>query len=150
MTSMLSARTSGQTSRESATSKRNRKLQQKVSIIIATDFFCWVPFVILCWLHFTGTVNGAPYYPLFSVVILPINSVINPLLYSNVITTMSKDAIKKAISGSTVILRNATKRVTKSSNRTVLSNVSNHSVGFASIYDNVQEKEKPVVTEAAV
>ena len=154
MTSMLSARTSGQTSRTSATSKRNRKLQQKVSIIIATDFICWVPFVILCWLHFTGTVNGAPYYPLFSVVILPINSVINPLLYSNVITTNSKDAIKKVISGSTRIFREKTSSATKSSYATTNSSdtktfSSNRSTHFFNTQNSQEQKTLEAVTETA-
>ena len=62
---------------------RNNRLQRKISIIILTDFLCWVPFVIICFLHTIGQVNGSPWYALLSILILPVNSVINPLLYDD-------------------------------------------------------------------
>ena len=62
-------------------------MQRKISIIIATDFFCWVPFVIVCCLHSLEVLDATPWYALFSIIILPINSVINPLLYDNTITS---------------------------------------------------------------
>ena len=61
--------------------RRNRKLQAKVSAIILTDFLCWIPFTFVCFFHFGGAVDATLWYPLFSNIILPINSVINPLLY---------------------------------------------------------------------
>ena len=66
---------------------RNIKMQRKISFIIATDFFCWVPFVIVCCLHSLEVLDATSWYALFSIIILPINSVINPLLYDNKITT---------------------------------------------------------------
>ena len=65
---------------------RNKRMQRKISIIIATDFCCWVPFVLICCLHSVSVLDATPWYALFSVVILPINSVINPLLYDNSLT----------------------------------------------------------------
>ena len=65
---------------------RNKKMQRKISIIIATDFFCWVPFVLVCSLHSLSVLDATPWYSLFSIVILPINSVINPLLYDTMVT----------------------------------------------------------------
>ena len=65
---------------------RNRAMQRKVTLIIATDFLCWVPFVIICCLHSLSVVDATPWYALFSLVILPINSVINPLLYDMTLT----------------------------------------------------------------
>ena len=52
---------------------RNARLQRKISIIILTDFLCWMPFILVSFLHTSGI-----WYAL-----LPINSVINPLLYDN-------------------------------------------------------------------
>ena len=66
--------------------KRNKKTQRKISIIIATDFFCWIPFVLICCLHSLSIFDATPWYALFSLVILPINSVINPLLYDDTIS----------------------------------------------------------------
>ena len=65
--------------------KRNRKLQSKVTAIIFTDFLCWVPLTITCFLHFGGFLDATPGYPIFSTIILPINSVINPLLYDSLL-----------------------------------------------------------------
>ena len=62
---------------------RNVKLQRKISLIIATDFICWVPFVMVCLLHTMEVLDATPWYPLFSIVILPVNSVINPFLFDD-------------------------------------------------------------------
>ena len=63
--------------------KRNRKMNTKISVIILTDFLCWVPFCVLCLLHSLDVTDGSAWYGLFSIVILPLNSVINPLVYNN-------------------------------------------------------------------
>ena len=62
--------------------KRNQKLQRKIATIIMTDFLCWVPFVLTCFLHFFGALDATAQYGMFSIIILPINSIINPFLYS--------------------------------------------------------------------
>ena len=64
---------------------RNNRLQRKISIIILTDFLCWVPFVIICFLHTIGQIDASPWYSLLSILILPVNSVINPLLYNDTV-----------------------------------------------------------------
>ena len=66
--------------------RRNRKMNEKIAIIIATDFLCWVPFIVVCVLHSLEVLDATPWYSLFSMIILPINSVINPLLYDDVLT----------------------------------------------------------------
>ena len=62
---------------------RDNRLQRKISVIILTDFLCWVPFIIICFLHTIGQIDGSPWYALLSILILPVNSVINPLLYDD-------------------------------------------------------------------
>ena len=69
---------------------RNRRLQRKVSVIILTDFLCWVPFIVICLLHTKGVVDASPWYALLSILILPINSVINPLLYDDTVGGLVK------------------------------------------------------------
>ena len=66
--------------------ERNNKINQRISIIITTDFLCWVPFIVVCVLHSLQILDATPRYSLFSMVILPINSVINPLLYDDAVT----------------------------------------------------------------
>ena len=74
---------------------RNQRLQKKVSIIILTDFLCWVPFIIICLLHTTGVEDASPWYALMSILILPINSVINPLLYDDTIGRMYRRIVRR-------------------------------------------------------
>ena len=77
---------SGKLIRNKQITKRNNRMQKKISFIIATDFCCWIPFVLICCLHSLSIIDATPWYSLFSVVILPINSVINPLLFDHTVT----------------------------------------------------------------
>ena len=64
-------------------SDKNRVLNRKITMVILTDFLCWVPFIFICSLHYFEVLDATKLYSLFSIVILPLNSVINPLLYDN-------------------------------------------------------------------
>ena len=75
--------------------RRNNRLQRKIAVIIATDFCCWVPFIITNIFHFFGLVSGSSYYAVFSILIIPINSVINPLLFDDTITDMFDQLFSK-------------------------------------------------------
>ena len=75
--------------------RQNSRMQKKISAIIATDFACWVPFVIVSFLHSTSLLDATEWYPLFSILVLPINSVINPLLYDNVMSNYLKISCNK-------------------------------------------------------
>ena len=68
--------------------QRTRRLHRKISIIIATDFLCWIPFVVVCILHTTEVLDATAWYSLFSIVILPINAVINPILYNDAVSSV--------------------------------------------------------------
>ena len=67
-------------------SRDKEETDSHIAIIIATDFFCWVPFMSVCALHYFELMDATALYPISSIVILPINSVINPILYHNYIT----------------------------------------------------------------
>ena len=66
--------------------ERNRKLQRKITLIIVTDLLCWLPVTIVSCLHSANVLDATPYYPLISIVFLPINSVINPVFYNDILT----------------------------------------------------------------
>ena len=78
--------TNSQSNRQIA--QRNRRLNQRIAVLITTDFLCWVPFLVICVLHSLETIDATPWYSLFSMIILPINSVINPFLYDDVVTNV--------------------------------------------------------------
>lgn len=63
--------------------KNNDRLQRLTQGIIFTDFVCWIPFLITCGLHLLEIVDATPWYPVFTIIFMPINSVINPLIYDN-------------------------------------------------------------------
>ena len=77
--------------------KRNNQMNQKIAIIITTDFLCWIPFIIICMLHSWSIIDATPYYSIISMIILPLNSVINPLLYDDTVTKNVK-AVSRASS----------------------------------------------------
>ena len=64
---------------------QSRRLQRNITRIIITDFLCWVPFLFTCLFHSLEIIDATFLYSVFSVVILPINSCINPLIYDNYI-----------------------------------------------------------------
>merc|ERR1712176_489733 len=57
---------------------KNAALNRKITLMITTDFLCWIPFIVVCTLHYTEVMNATPWYSLFSIVFVPLNSVINP------------------------------------------------------------------------
>ena len=69
--------------RDRAAQRRQQRLQTKITVIILTDFCCWIPLTVVCALHFAELIDASSWYSVFSVVILPINSLINPLLYDS-------------------------------------------------------------------
>ena len=62
-------------------------MNRKIAIIIFTDFCCWIPFIVTCALHTLSIIDASRWYALFSIVVLPINSVINPMLYDDTMTS---------------------------------------------------------------
>ena len=59
------------------------KLTAKVAAIVATDFFCWFPIIFTGILVQSGAVDVSPVFFAWVVTfILPINSAINPFLYT--------------------------------------------------------------------
>ena len=76
---------------------RLQKTQNKVTAIIATDFLTWLPFIVVCGLHYLRVVDATPWYSLFSMIALPVNSVINPLLYDDSISSPFKAIFFKVV-----------------------------------------------------
>ena len=78
---IITRASSAASSDDSTANDRTRKMQRKIAVIILTDFLCWVPFIVIGMLHFGGTIDATKYYGLCSIVVLPLNSVVNPMLY---------------------------------------------------------------------
>ena len=76
-------------------SRDKEDTHHQIAIIIATDFFCWVPFMSVCVLYSFELMDATSLYPISSIVILPINSVINPILYHDYLTLAIKLMVNK-------------------------------------------------------
>ena len=80
LTNKISSYKSGQ-SENPVRARESREMQVRVALIIGTDFACWVPFIIISALHNLRVIDATEWYVTFAMIVLPINSVINPLLY---------------------------------------------------------------------
>ncbi|XP_071489384.1 uncharacterized protein [Diadema antillarum] len=67
------------------------KMAAKMSLLVGTDFFCWMPIIILGILVQSSVITlSADVYAWLVVFVLPINSSINPYLYTIVDTVTRK------------------------------------------------------------
>ena len=74
-------------------------LERKISLIIVTDFLAWIPFIIICYLHYFKVFDGSSLYTIFSIVILPMNSVLNPMIYDDTYSLLGRRVVQGTKSG---------------------------------------------------
>ena len=66
--------------------RESKTMQKKITFIIVTDFLCWVPFIVVSALHNLRAIDASHWYATFAMTVLPLNSVINPLLYDKLLS----------------------------------------------------------------
>ena len=64
---------------------RKQRNEKRVTLLIGTNFACWVPFTIISALHNLKVIDASKWYLNFAMMVQPNNSVINPLLYDKTI-----------------------------------------------------------------
>ncbi|XP_076822943.1 uncharacterized protein LOC143469213 isoform X2 [Clavelina lepadiformis] len=64
---------------------RQTSMFRKISYIVITDVACWLPISVMSFMNFAGFKIPENAYVVSAVVLLPINSALNPLLYSSTI-----------------------------------------------------------------
>ena len=62
--------------------KREAKMQKRIARIITTDFACWVPVCIMAFVTFSKWTGYSILFSEIAGFLLPINSALNPFLYS--------------------------------------------------------------------
>lgn len=74
----------GESQTNSPNLKRESALARRVFAIILTDFSCWVPVIIMSILALVGKFHDpeGTAYVWFAVFVLPVNSSVNPVLYT--------------------------------------------------------------------
>ena len=65
-------------------SQNEKTMFVRVFLIVATDVACWLPIIIMSFLRFLGYRVPDIAHPISSIVLLPINSLLNPVLYSKI------------------------------------------------------------------
>ena len=78
--------------------QRNMVLHRKIMAIIGTDSLCFLPFFMLTIVHSTGVLDATSLYPIISLVVIPINSMINPIILNDTVSSIIVDTIKSVIS----------------------------------------------------
>jgi len=71
-------------------------MQRKIYRLLVTDFCCWVPITIMAFINFSGVHLSGIAYVVSAILLLPINSALNPILYSDVFDKFV-DAIRNRI-----------------------------------------------------
>ena len=86
-----------QIARESNTAIKSTKQNQeirmalKISIVVMTDFLCWVPLALVCLFVQCGMLTVGPGFYSWTVgLILPINSCLNPFLYTLAVALVNR------------------------------------------------------------
>ncbi|XP_046359118.2 uncharacterized protein LOC124137050 [Haliotis rufescens] len=88
-------------------------IARKLSFIVLTDFVCWFPICVMGLIALQGYVINSEVYAWVAVFVLPINSALNPIIYTlSAVDTMRKRKLNKA--NTTLITTRSTVR-TKSS-----------------------------------
>ena len=108
---LLSVETGGNNLQRQNIRKRNARLQRKVSLIIASNLVSWAPFIMMSLLHAAKVIDANPFYSYFSLLVLPINSVINPIISNEFISRKLQDAKKQLLEASARAFRVYSARV---------------------------------------
>ncbi|XP_041472089.1 G-protein coupled receptor GRL101-like isoform X3 [Lytechinus variegatus] len=94
----ITTRRSSAKVRKNSSNKHETRLAVRMAMIVATDLVCWMPVIIMGILSQTGAVTLDPsLYAWTVILIVPINSSINPFLYTFIVYIDEKKAKKKTV-----------------------------------------------------
>lgn len=71
-----------QTRRNEKAEKKAKKMRFRISLIILTDLLCWLPIIFMGFVSYAKHELSDTTHIISTIVILPINSLINPIIYS--------------------------------------------------------------------
>jgi len=81
----------------------SQKMQKRISRLLLTDFFCWIPVCIMAYLRVAGVYLPPNAYIASAGFLLPINSALNPLLYSKLIGQFTS-RVRKCITDNLLVI----------------------------------------------
>ena len=72
-----------QKSQGNNSNKQVTRMQKRIARIIATDFCCWIPICLMAYVRLGFEFEDVVAYQITAVLLLPINSALNPFLFSS-------------------------------------------------------------------
>ena len=85
-----------------AKDSRSTQLQTKITLMVTSNVLSWVPFGVICLLHTLDKIDATRYYKVSSIILLPINSCVNPIIYSNILVDLF-NWVKRKVRGQHVL-----------------------------------------------
>ncbi len=94
----LSVRSSAKVVQRSTDSRDQIKLATRMAFLVLTDMFCWMPVIIMgCLSQFGVFIPGGDVYAWTAVLVLPLNSSLNPYLYTILTNETSRKKTAKVL-----------------------------------------------------
>ncbi|KFM80258.1 Relaxin receptor 1, partial [Stegodyphus mimosarum] len=75
---------------------QDRTIAKRFAFIVGTDFLCWVPIVLIKFIAMGGVEIQKDLYAWVAVFLLPVNSALNPVLYT-LTTKLFKQHLAKIV-----------------------------------------------------
>ncbi|XP_053400492.1 uncharacterized protein LOC123556838 [Mercenaria mercenaria] len=75
-------KSSSKVTKQQSARKKDLKVARNLLLVVTTDFLCWFPIGVMGLMALTGHVISGDVYAWTAVFILPINSALNPVLYT--------------------------------------------------------------------
>ncbi|XP_045618934.1 relaxin receptor 1 [Procambarus clarkii] len=91
---MILAIRESQMSLRSTQEKQDRILVKRFAFIVGTDFLCWMPVIIIKVIALGGVVIDRTLYAWLAVFVLPVNSALNPILYTLATKIFKQQVVK--------------------------------------------------------
>ncbi|XP_042227163.1 relaxin receptor 1-like [Homarus americanus] len=91
---MILAIRESQMSLRSTQEKQDRILVKRFAFIVGTDFLCWMPVIVIKVIALGGVVIDRTLYAWMAVFVLPVNSALNPILYTLATKIFKQQVVK--------------------------------------------------------
>ena len=118
---------------------RERQVGKQMALIVATNFLCWFPIIIMGLMAIGGQTLPAAVYSWTAVFVLPLNSATNPLVYTFAHFRPTLFSAQRRDSLTTRVL--TSNRITGSSSRTLMTKPFKPPYGYVNLINYLRSLE---------
>ena len=79
---VVNPRSSGKSANDDGQPDERKTLRRRITVVIATNTMCLLPVCLMAFVSFSGKILPSEAYSISSVLLLPVNSLVNPIVYS--------------------------------------------------------------------